>query len=182
MTTDPDHRPQPTLMDGLEKLLFRVVVIGVILLVGLIGLFAYLAKTQPQRFVSGQNAGTVASQPVTPVAANAVMLTVDFGDGSQLRYPNLPHSPGMTVLDAMNLTKGLKRPLSFVTSGSGDLTLVTQVGDLAGEGTGNASRNWQYWVNDQYGRISVASVKLQPGDRVTWVFRPYEADPKPPPP
>lgn len=178
MTTDPASKPQPTFLDGLEKLLLRVVVIGVILLVALIGLFAYLARTQPQRFVSPPAGGAATA----PVSANTVMLTIDFGDGSQMRYPNLPYSSGMTVLDAMNLTKGLKRPLEFTTSGSGDLTLVTGVGGLAGEGAAAGGRNWQYWVNDQYGRVSAATVKLNGGDRVTWVFRPYESEPKAPTP
>ncbi|MBY0311292.1 MAG: DUF4430 domain-containing protein [Phycisphaerales bacterium] len=172
--TAPQAKPPPTFSDFLEKLLLKIVIFGVILLAAFLALMTYLARTQPQ------NPVTPSSSPAPPTtvataepAITGVQLTIDFGDGSQLRFPNLPHSPGMSVVDAMNLTKGLKRPLTFESKGTGDMMLITSIGDLANEGGGTSARNWQYRINDKPGTVSAAIAKLNPGDRVLWVFKPY---------
>lgn len=172
--TGPQAKPPPTFSDFLEKLLLKIVIVGVVLLAGFLGLMTYLARTQPQNFVTASNtqAAPSTASPVEP-ATTGVQLTIDFGDGSQLRFPNLPHSPGMSVVDAMNLTKGLKRPLTFESKGTGDMTLITSIGDLPNEGGGTSTRNWQYRVNDKPGTVSAAIAKLDAGDRVLWVFKPY---------
>lgn len=172
--TAPQAKPPPTFTDFLEKLLLKIVIIGVVLLAAFLGLMTYLARTQPQKFVTPSSNPSLptAVAPAEP-AITGVQLTIDFGDGSQLRFPNLPHSPGMSVVDAMNLTKGLKRPLAYEFKGAGEMTLITSIGDLANEGGGTSARNWQYRVNDKPGTVSAAIAKLNPGDRVLWVFKPY---------
>ncbi len=165
--------PPPTVTDFLEKLLLKIVIFGVILLAIFLGVMAYLARKHPQQFVASPPATTTPALAAAQQASSGVALTIDFGDGSQLRYPSLPHSPGMSVVDAMNLTKGLKRPIAFEFTGTGDMTLITAIGGLANEGGGTGARNWQFLVNDRPGTVSAAISKLNVGDRVTWIFRPY---------
>jgi hypothetical protein len=122
---------------------------------------------------------------VASPASSTITVVIDFGDGSQRRLSGLAATPGMTVLDAMNLAKAHPHPIAFTCSGAGDRALLTSIDDVKSEGieAGIATaRCWQYWINAQYGMTSIGVAKLQPGDRVTWAYRPYESDPKPPPP
>lgn len=171
----PSRAPQ-TFTDYLEKLLLKIVIIGVITLAAFLAIMTYLSRTHASRTAAAGPAATQ-SPPTQPVpAATDIALTIDFGDGSQLVYPHLPHSSGMTVLDAMNITKGLKRPLSFETKGSGETLMITSIGDLANEGGGKLSRNWLYRVNDKPATASAAVTKLNCGDQVLWRFQPYSPD------
>ena len=83
-----------------------------------------------------------------------------------------------TVL--MNAAKTHARPLAFSATGAGESTLLHSIDDVTNEG-GNG-RAWQYWIDGTYGMASIGAAKVAAGQRVSWAFRPYDRDPKPPPP
>ena len=91
----------------------------------------------------------------------------------------------MTVHDTMTAAQSHARPLAFTTTGSGDTTRLTSIDDVKDEGMGlptERKRNWQYWIDGTYGMTSIGVAKVGPGQRVSWAFRPYDREPKPPAP
>jgi hypothetical protein len=102
----------------------------------------------------------------TPV----VKLVIDYGDGVEKRFTQLPHVDDMTVLDAMRLAAKHKRGIRFEFRGSGSTAFLFQIDDLKNEGRG---RNWIYRVNDKLGEVSFGLHKLQSGDTVEWKFGKY---------
>ena len=118
-------------------------------------------------------------------ASTPISLIIDYGDGTQSRITDIAPKQDMTVLDAMTVAATHPHPISFVASGSGATTLLSQIADVKNEGVGRRpglARNWQYWIDAQYGMDSIGIAKVHAGDRITWSFRPYESDPKPPSP
>jgi hypothetical protein len=158
------------MLDVIERWLLRAIIGAVVLLALLLG-FAAL-QTRHLRAV----AAAAASSPV----GNAISIVVDFGDGAQRRVSGIAFAPGMTVLDAMNAAKERAHSFGFSASGRGETALVSQIDDVANE-SGQGSRAWQYWINREYGTVSVGAAALKAGDRVSWAFRKYEANPGLPP-
>ena len=174
-TPGPGYRPPPTFLDRVERGLLRVILIALVFLALLLGFASWHARQQ--RSAAQQN-------PVAN-AATTVSLLIDYGDGVRKTFTDLPASPGMTVLDAMNAAKSHARPIAFTTTGSGDTALLNSIDDLSNEGAAKhpgQSRAWQYWVDGAYGMTSIGAAKVNAGQRVSWAFRPYESDPKPPQP
>lgn len=164
-------RPAPTFLDGVERVLLRIILAALVVLAVLLGFAAWHARQQ--------KAATVVAAP----ASTAISLLIDYGDGAQKRLAGLAFTPEMTVFDAMNLANAHPRPIMCVVKGTGDRAQLMSIDDLRDEGAEKGiktARCWQYWVNAQYGMTSIGVAKLEPGDRVVWAYRPYESDPKPP--
>jgi hypothetical protein len=107
-------------------------------------------------------------RPAGAGADNTVRLIVDYGDGAAKTVANLPWSKGSTVLDAMKEAATRPHGISFSFTGSGDSATLTKIDDVANGG--NGKKNWQYWVNGNYGDRSFATFELQPQDTVVWRF------------
>jgi hypothetical protein len=110
-----------------------------------------------------------AAQTLPAVAAPpAVELTIDFGDGAQLRFKALDYRPGMTVLDALAVAQKHPRGVKYAHRGRGASAIVTELGGLKNEGRG---RNWLYAVNGKSADESAGSYQLKPGDAILWEFK-----------
>ena len=168
--TGPEPTRPPTFLDGVERVLLRIILAALVVLALLLGFATWHARQQ--RGAVAQNAGANAATTIT--------LVIDYGDGVRKTFMDLGASPGMTVLDAMNAAKSHTRPLAFTTTGSGDSTLLHSIDDVTNEGING--RAWQYWIDGTYGMASIGAAKVNPGQRVSWAFRPYDRDPKPPAP
>jgi hypothetical protein len=76
----------------------------------------------------------------------------------------------MTVMDAMNAAKGIHHGFDFAFNGSGNTALLTSIDDVQNQSGGANSRNWQYWVNEQYAQVGFGAQTLKPLDLVYWKF------------
>ncbi len=99
---------------------------------------------------------------------NTVRLIVDYGDGAAKTVANLPWAKGSTVFDAMKAATARPHGISFGFTGSGDATVLTKIDDVPNQGAGK--KNWQYWVNGNYGDRSFATFQLQAQDTIVWRF------------
>lgn len=163
-------------MESLERLILRAILVALVILGVLIGFAVWHARQQ--------QATARAAAAIAP-ASTAITLLIDYGDGTQRRFTDLAHTPGMSVLDAMRLGAGHARPLGVAIKGEGEMSLLTRIDDLKNEtpttaASPGAIRAWQFWINGQYGQVSLGAAKLNPGDRVSWAYRVYESDPKAP--
>ena len=100
-----------------------------------------------------------------------VHLVIDYGDGVQKHYTQLPWRQQMTVLDALLLARRHARGIRLEYRGKGATTLVTQIDDLVNQG--GRGRNWIYQVNDAPSDRSCGIHPLEAGDTVLWKFETY---------
>ncbi len=107
---------------------------------------------------------TAASQDT----ANAVRLTIDYGDGVQKTFVALPWNDKLTVFDALKAAERHPRGIQVSLTGAGETTFITAMDGQENEGAGG--RNWRYTVNDQPARHSAAVMELKSGDSVVWRF------------
>ena len=110
-----------------------------------------------------------AEEPSAPL--KAVKLTIDYGDGVQKTFVELPWKDGLTVFAALQSAAKHPRGIKVAHQGSGATTLVTAIDDLKNEGRG---RNWLFEVNGKLGEKSCAISELKPGDAVLWRFATYK--------
>lgn len=113
------------------------------------------------------------SKPKSTKSPSTVSLTVDYGDGAQKCFPEIPWRKGVTVLDTLKWADKHPRGIEFRLRGRGELTLVTQIDDLKNSG-GAASKNWIFRVNDKLGDRSCGIFLLKPEDRILWKFEQYQ--------
>lgn len=99
-----------------------------------------------------------------------VKLTIDYGDGVQKVFVELPWNAEMTVFTALQAAQKHPRGIKVVHQGTGERILVTAIDDLANEGDG---RNWTYQVNAKLADKSAGVYKLAAGDAVLWRFAKY---------
>src|SRR5439155_7825081 len=111
-----------------------------------------------------------ASQP----AVHTIRLIVDYNDGTQKVFSQLPWSKDMTVEDAIKLAKAAGHGISYVATGTGQTFFLTKIDDLQNEGGGAGKKNWQYWLNGQYAQVGAGSQKLTPDDVVRCKFAEYK--------
>lgn len=104
-------------------------------------------------------------------AAKSVRLTIDYGDGVEKVFRELPWKDGMTVFNALEAAAKHRRGIKVMHQGSGATTLVTAIDDLKNEGRG---RNWLFEVNGKLGEKSCALVRLEAGDAALWRFAKYK--------
>ncbi len=100
-----------------------------------------------------------------------VILTIDYADGAQKRFPLIPWKKSMNVLDAMQWADKHPRGIEFAKRGRGETTLVTQIDDLKNQG---GQKNWIYRVNGKMGDRSCAVFPIEPGDAILWKFQQYQ--------
>jgi hypothetical protein len=101
----------------------------------------------------------------------AVSLTVDYGDGVELRFRELPYRAGMTVLDALAAAGKHPRGVKFVQRGRGSTAMITEIDGLKNDPSGN---NWLFSVNGKTAEVGAGAYELKAGDAVLWEFKPYE--------
>jgi hypothetical protein len=176
------HERARTHLDVLERLLLRIILIGLGVLLAT-ALIAYFATRDSRAAAAAAAAVPPPSAPGAP--ASAVSIRLVFPDGVEHRYPAVPVSPGQTLLEAMTAARAGPRGLQFTTTGSKELTLVTSIAGLANEGSGAGRRNWLVSINGKPADAGVGSITLKPGDRVDWQYTagmPGSPDTPPPAP
>ncbi len=104
--------------------------------------------------------------------SSTVCLTIDYGDGAQKRYPEVPHEARMTVATALRYAKAHPRGIDYQLQGQGATSLLKQIDDVKNQG--GSGRNWIYRINGKLGKTSFALAPLQPGDVVLWKFDEYQ--------
>lgn len=112
--------------------------------------------------------------PLTIAAAEPsekiVTLTIDFGDGVQKRFTQLPWNDKLTVLGALELAAKHHRGVKFTQRGSGETAFVDSIDGLKDQRQGKA---WIYSINDRTGEKSAGIAALAPGDAILWKFDIY---------
>ena len=117
----------------------------------------------------GQESNEAAPNPTSTAVGNEIVtLAIDSGESKPFRKLEIPWREGMTVGDLMAGASQLPGGIRFEIQGTEEMTLLTQIGDLANEGAGG--RNWIYSVNGERADRSYAIYPLQAGDRVLWEF------------
>lgn len=108
-----------------------------------------------------------------PVAAAAetVKIIVDYGDGVEKHFTQLPFMQNMTVLDATRVAEKHPHGIKVEVRSSGETAFLTKIDDVANQGSG---KNWVFRVNGQLGDRSIGIHKLEAGDAVLWRFQEYE--------
>lgn len=101
----------------------------------------------------------------------AVSLTVDYGDGVELRFRQLPYRAKMTALDALAAAGKHPRGLKFVQRGRGATAIITEIDGLKNDPAG---KNWLFSLNGKTAEVGVGALELQAGDTVLWEFKAYE--------
>jgi len=110
-------------------------------------------------------------EAATPPKAMVVTLTVDYGDGVQKVFPEIPYQDEMTVFDVMKFAQQHPRGISCKVRGKDSTALLTQIDDLSNQGA--RAKNWVFRVNGKLGKTSFGVVSLKPGDIVLWKFERY---------
>jgi len=111
----------------------------------------------------------LAGDPPAPPAP-VVRVVVDYGDGVEVHFKNIPWRSGMTGRDAMNEAAGRRRGIKFETRSFGDQgELLQQIDDLRNE-SGSKGRDWLLWVNGEFAKMSFSKYELRPGDELCWRF------------
>ena len=98
-------------------------------------------------------------------------LVIDYDDGVEKHFRELPWKAGMTVLDVIQAAQRHPRGSQFVYRSEGDTAFLTQIDDVKNEGSG---RNWIFSINGQLGKRSFAVTEVKSGDRVLWKFTQYK--------
>ena len=101
-----------------------------------------------------------------------VVLTIDFGDGMQKRYPKVPWKRGMTVLHALEWASRHPRGIKFDGRGRGATKLVSRIDDLKNGSV--ADKNWIFRVNGKLGDRSCGVLTVKAKDSILWKFEPYQ--------
>lgn len=110
--------------------------------------------------------------PTEPKQKPIVMVTIDYGDGMQKRFPTIPWNQKMTVVDAMEWAGKHPRGIKFSSRGKGATTLIHQIDDL--KNGGGQKKNWIFRVNGKMADRSCGVFLLKEGDRVLWRFEEYK--------
>lgn len=114
-----------------------------------------------------------AAAPAPVPASTTVSLAIDFGDGFEMHYTALPHTPEMTVFDVLQQAAKHAHPLEFKHSGSGSAAFISQFADKANQ-KGPEAFYWQFRVNGQYAKKGAGAYEVAPGDQVRWFYAKYE--------
>lgn len=117
--------------------------------------------------LSGFSPDTSAAEP----AKATVALVIDYDDGVEKHFRELPWKAGMTVLDVIKAAEQHPRGSKFVYRSAGDTAFLTQIDDVKNEGSG---RNWIFSINGELGKRSFAMTEVKSWDRVVWKFTQYK--------
>jgi hypothetical protein len=116
------------------------------------------------------------SSPVQLAAPGepSVELVIDYGDGVEKRFKQIPYQEKMTVGTAMDFAKRHPHGITYQVRGSGDSALLTRIDDLANQEETDG-KNWLFRVNGKLGTKSFDAYVLSPGDVILWKFGEYES-------
>ncbi len=98
-------------------------------------------------------------------------LVVDYGDGVELHFRELPWRPGMTVLDALAGAAKRTRGIKFVQRGRGANAMITEIDGLENDAGG---KNWLFSINGKTAEVGAGAFQLEAGDTVLWEFKAYD--------
>lgn len=181
MSTPSQSSRPPTAFDAAERVLGRALVFGLVVLAIGIGIGVWLSPRKSAAPSPNSTPALAAAGTPAP-AATTVTVLIDFGDGSQRRFSELAFTPGMSAVDAILAAQAHPRGPAVESTGSGETAFVTAVDGVRNEGGGEKARNWQFFVNDDFGRRGAGATILKPGDRVAWAFAVWQENPVPPKP
>ena len=99
---------------------------------------------------------------------SGVSVSINFGDGAQYEYSQLPWSDKMTVLDALAAAAKHRRGVPYKVRGTGTIAFVMEIAEQPNEGAD--ARNWIFRVNGKLGKVGAGTQKLAAGDQVEWRF------------
>ena len=105
-------------------------------------------------------------------------LAIDYGDGVEKHYPKLAWREGLTVLEAMELTKDHPRGVKFATrnDAKGEAAFVDHIDNVHNEGGGKDARNWTFKINGKKSPVGAGVQKLAENDTVVWKFGVFEIE------
>lgn len=106
-----------------------------------------------------------------PAAADAApRLTIDYGDGVEKSFTQLPWREGTTVLDLLTAAAKHPRGVKFQQRGSGSTAFIREIDGLANQGAGRDSRNWLFTVNSKMSEVGCGACPVGRTDHVRWRF------------
>ncbi len=127
-------------------------------------------------------ASAIALMAAAPGDANddraEVTLTIDFANGFEMRYALPDIDEGATVLDVMLIARAHNRPLAFTYKGKGDGAFLMSIENLENELNGPKSKNWLFWVNGDFAKRGLGTMKVHDGDEIKWRFAGWKDDGK----
>lgn len=103
-------------------------------------------------------------------AADALRLTIDYGDGVELSFTQLSWRRGLTALDLLEAAAVHPRGVTYKHSGSGSTAFIMEIAGLKNKGAGADSRNWLFSVNSKLAEVGCGAYLVQPGDKIVWSY------------
>ena len=100
-----------------------------------------------------------------------IELTIDYGDGAQKRFPEVPWKKGMTVMDTVLWAGKHPHGLQVRHRGQKSLAMVSQIDDL--KNGGGSGKNWIFYVNNRLSDRSCGASIVSSGDKILWRFEVY---------
>ncbi|MCA9186772.1 MAG: DUF4430 domain-containing protein [Pirellulaceae bacterium] len=107
-----------------------------------------------------------------PPEPTVVSLTIDFGDGFQKRYVDIPWHEEMTVGSLLTHAQRHRRGIACDVRGRDATAMVLAIDNQKNEGS--RGKNWIFRVNDKLGDRSFAATRIKAGDAVLWKFDDYK--------
>lgn len=117
-----------------------------------------------------------ASQAATAQPATAPRLTIDYGDGVEKTFTQLPWREGATVLDLLTAASKHPRGVKILQRGSGSTAFIREIDGLANQGGGHDSRNWLFTVNSKMSEVGCGACPVGRQDHVVWSFSAAKPD------
>lgn len=107
-----------------------------------------------------------------PPAKPSVRMVVDYSDGVEKHFKEIPWRDGLTVLDVLKHAAKHPRGIKYEGTGSGATFFL---GSLDGvKNQDGSDRNWIFSVNGKKGNKSCAVTELKPSDVVEWKFDTFD--------
>ncbi|MFI4876046.1 MAG: DUF4430 domain-containing protein [Blastopirellula sp. JB062] len=100
-----------------------------------------------------------------------VQVIVDYGDGSEKHFTQIPWKSNLNVFAATQAASRHPRGFKLSSKGSGTTRFVTAIDELKNEGNG---RNWIFRINQKLATRSCELIEIEPGDVILWRFQRYE--------
>lgn len=104
----------------------------------------------------------------------AARMTIDYGDGVEKTFTQIPWREGQTVWNLLEAASKHPRGIRIEKRGSGSTTLIVEIDGLRNEGAGGDSRNWLFTVNSKMADVGCGACAVRAGDHVVWRFATYE--------
>jgi hypothetical protein len=143
----------------------RLAIVQSLAIVALVALLVLVIGSS----VTGQTTTEPAQSSESATAT--VHLIVDYGDGHQKHYTQLPWHEDLTVWGVMERAIKHPRGIKVKHRGKGATLLVLQIDDVANEA--GTARNWIYRVNDEVADRSAGIREVKPNDTILWRFETY---------